>query len=647
MGLLSEGTPLTWLETKKNADFVRNRGAIGFSKIYEKFHKLANSPFKWGDEVEFSLIKFDHEAKTCKLLLKANELLTVFRNRSNDIVINNPKVNSVLHHQEYASYMIEATPATPFDDDVNSLAKIDENMYLRRSIVQSLLDKDEYIISLTCFPRLGCLSFTSPERKPAPLESITQSLFFPDEAILKIHPRFVTLSRDIRERRMRKVAMYVPIYQDVKTAKPFLENLSPLLKELGVENEEKKLLYDPLLNEPLIKENKIYLDATGFGMGCCCLQTTFQTKSLDEARYLYDQLLPVTAIMLALSASSPVWRGYLADVDCRWSVISGSVDDRTIDEEKWFAKSRYDSVSLYLSKQNAQYNDLSIVKNEQVYKQLVEKKIDEHLATHIAHLFIRDPLVLFKEKLTYSGSNDDMNDMDDFENIQSTNWQSLRFKPPPLNQNEIGWRVEFRPMELQLTDLENAALCSFVILLTRAIQTFNINMTMPISKVDENMRVAQKRNACLGELFYFRENIFDVEADCLMKKMSINQIINGYQDEHGEFIGLLNIVKNYLNLINDQIEANTKCKLDKYLSLIEWRASGKLMTNASFIRNFIHNHPAYKQDSIVNEEINYDLLWYINKNLSFHSDYYQNMSINCSEFSRLTKNLFNIYEYKN
>lgn len=33
------------------------------------------------------------------------------------------------------------------------------------------------------------------------------------------------------------------------------------------------------------------------------------------------------------------------------------------------------------------------------------------------------------------------------QNIQSTNWQTMRFKPPPPNSN-IGWRVEFRPMEV-------------------------------------------------------------------------------------------------------------------------------------------------------------------------------------------------------
>jgi hypothetical protein len=35
-----------------------------------------------------------------------------------------------------------------------------------------------------------------------------------------------------------------------------------------------------------------------------------------------------------------------------------------------------------------------------------------------------------------------------FENLQSTNWNSLRFKPPPTVDSNIGWRVEFRPMDI-------------------------------------------------------------------------------------------------------------------------------------------------------------------------------------------------------
>lgn len=77
---------------------------------------------------------------------------------------------------------------------------------------------------------------------------------------------------------------------------------------------------------------------------------------------------------------------------------------------------------------------------------------------------------------------DDEESMDHFENIQSTNWQTIRFKPPPVD-SPIGWRVEFRSMEVQMTDFENAAFSIFIVLLTRAILSFNLNFYMPISKV--------------------------------------------------------------------------------------------------------------------------------------------------------------------
>ncbi|RWS20932.1 hypothetical protein B4U80_00417 [Leptotrombidium deliense] len=57
----------------------------------------------------------------------------------------------------------------------------------------------------------------------------------------------------------------------------------------------------------------------------------------------------------------------------------------------------------------------------------------------------------------------------------------MRFKPPPLN-SYIGWRVEFRPMDVQFTDFENAAFVVFIVLLTRVILTYNLNFLFPISK---------------------------------------------------------------------------------------------------------------------------------------------------------------------
>ena len=41
---------------------------------------------------------------------------------------------------------------------------------------------------------------------------------------------------------------------------------------------------------------------------------------------------PLLFLKLALYAGTPIHGGYLADLDCRWSVIVGAVDDRTPEE---------------------------------------------------------------------------------------------------------------------------------------------------------------------------------------------------------------------------------------------------------------------------------------------------------------------------
>jgi hypothetical protein len=109
----------------------------------------------------------------------------------------------------------------------------------------------------------------------------------------------------------------------------------------------------------------IHMDAMAFGMGCCCLQITFQAKDVDESRFIYDQLAVMAPIMMALTAATPILKGRLADTDARWGVISESVDDRTPAErgradpnapypeynalgKRRIYKSRYDSISTYI-----------------------------------------------------------------------------------------------------------------------------------------------------------------------------------------------------------------------------------------------------------------------------------------------------------
>ena len=58
-----------------------------------------------------------------------------------------------------------------------------------------------------------------------------------------------------------------------------------------------------------------------------------------------------------------------------------------------------------------------------------------------------------------------------------------------------------------MTDFENAALVTFIVLLTRAIMTYNLNLLIPISNVDENMQSAQQRDAIRLQKFHFRKNL--------------------------------------------------------------------------------------------------------------------------------------------
>ncbi|XP_066138172.1 glutamate--cysteine ligase [Euwallacea fornicatus] len=599
MGLLTEGTPLTWEETKKLVPHVREHGINQFINIYKKLKERKGDVLKWGDEIEYIVVKFDNQKKEAKVSLKAEELLTILNEREHQ----NPDTVKYLWRPEFAAYMIEGTPGKPYEGTLAHFNVVEANMRMRRHEATELLKAEECLMSLTSFPRLGCPDFTDPPTKPTPNEGGTKSLFFPDKAVFHGHPRFMNLVRNIRKRRGEHVAINLPIFSDKNTKIPVDDSHS--LRKAA-------------------KPDCVYLDAMGFGMGCCCLQLTFQACNIDEARVLYDQLTPLCPIMLAFTAASPVHRGFLTDVDCRWNVISGSVDCRTEEErglkplkENKFVikKSRYDSIDSYLSLQGEKYNDLAVLYNEEDYKKLRDNGIDHLLAQHIAHLFIRDTVSLFSEKINQN----DEEDTDHFENIQSTNWQTMRFKPPPPHST-IGWRVEFRPCEVQVTDFENAAIVCFVVLLTRVILSYQLNFLIPISKVDKNMQNAQKRNACKEQKFWFRKDITtDISPpeanrccagtscepkECdLVGLMTVNEIVNG---KAGDFPGLIPLINSYLNGMD--VDADTHCTIQQYLKFIQKRASGELFTTASFIRKFVTEHPDYKYDSVVSEIINYDLL---------------------------------------
>uniref|UniRef100_A0A060T4F1 Glutamate--cysteine ligase n=1 Tax=Blastobotrys adeninivorans TaxID=409370 RepID=A0A060T4F1_BLAAD len=607
MGLLSLGTPMKWEEAKKYADHVRDHGIEQLIHTYNKTKDRKCHTLLWGDEVESMVVEIDPETRQCRLSLRQAQILDQLAEaeKSGSLTAHN-----VSFHPEYGRYMIETTPAKPFTGEFSELLKVEDNMKARRDIARKNMNDNEVPLTITCYPMLGVGQFCDPYTAPGRSNPASRSFFLPDEMI-NTHVRFPTLTANIRSRRGSKVAINVPIYKDKNTPSPFIDPTIPWERDIYPE--------DANARDGAAKQDHIYMDSMGFGMGCCCLQITFQATDISEARNLYDQLAPLTPIFLALTAASPAYRGYLADQDARWNVIAGSVDDRTpvergLEEDPSYngpnssphiPKSRYDSIDCYISNTNPtlngnvdHYNDSKLVVHEKIKSRLLEAGFDQLLATHFAHLFIRDPIVIFKELLHQN----DEEDSDHFENIQSTNWQTLRFKPPPPGSS-IGWRVEFRPMEIQLTDFENAAFSIMIVLLTRVIISYKLNFYLPISMVDENMKKAHGRDAVGQAKFWFRTNVSDHDTGKgEYAQLTVDEIINGCD----RFVGLIPLVKNYLQTMNVDLEI--LCKLDRYLTLVSKRASGRLCTTANWIRNFVRNHPQYKFDSQITHDINYDLI---------------------------------------
>lgn len=606
----SLGTPFKWDQVKNYTDHVRTHGIEQLINIFNANKSKTNDALLWGDEVEYMVVAVDDNKKEAHLSLRQAQILKELEETGKTGGLNE---YNVVFHPEYGRYMLESTPARPFTGDFVDLLKVQDNMKARRDIASRHMNSNEIPLTITSFPVLGIPGqFTEPFYPPT--GGASRSLFLPDE-LINPHARFPTLTANIRTRRGSKVAINVPIFKDKNTPSPFIDDTVPWDRNIYPE--------DSNARDGAALPDHIYMDSMGFGMGCCCLQITFQATDIDEARSLYDELAPLSPILLALTSAAPAYRGYLSDQDARWNVIAGSVDDRTpvergleapkdstcqgYNSDAVIPKSRYDSIDCYISNKNLQtqkerdeFNDSKLVINKKVKARLLGAGFDELLANHFAHLFIRDPIVVFEELLDQN----DEKDSDHFENIQSTNWQTLRFKPPPSGaKHKTGWRVEFRPMEVQITDFENAAFAIFIVLVTRVILSFNLNFYLPISKVDSNMKKAHHKNAVIEERFWFRTNVFQDNAGAgVYKELSVDQIINGGPD----FVGLIPLLRKYFQSIS--IDLVTLCELNRYLDLVASRANGSKVTTASWIRSFVRSHPDYKFDSKISQKINYDLI---------------------------------------
>jgi hypothetical protein len=202
-----------------------------------------------------------------------------------------------------------------------------------------------------------------------------------------------------------------------------------------------------------------------------------------------------------------------------------------------------------------------------------------------------------------------------------------------LQSHGPGWRVEFRPLEIQLTDFENAAHALFVVLLSRCLLAQSgapggLNLYMPMSYVEENMRRATLKDAVRSQKFWFPRRPFNTliggEGESSVERfhvpqmkeqdlveMSLDEILNGQRVLSDKtdcidrpFPGLLSIVYEYAQSLPCDDTHQSFAALKPYLSLLSRRAEGSLPTAARWMRRFVTSHPDYKQDGRVSHRIN-------------------------------------------
>jgi len=253
-------------------------------------------------------------------------------------------------------------------------------------------------------------------------------------------------------------------------------------------------------------------------------------------------------LITALSAQSPFFKGKLSKHDVRLSTINQGCDERFEEEkdsknENYIFSSRNSFIYSYLSDNQYSldnFNNLPRMPiNKEYYKKLKDKNFSDKLATHFCNLLVRDPQVIFSERVEI----DDPKDNTHFLNFQSTNWNSLRLKPPVNSEGDNLFKIEIRPCDIQINEFENAAIITFVLLYIEIIKNYDINFIIPLYLAEQNYENSLLMDAVSKTQFHWRTN-------------SINE--KKYKESNWE---KYDYIKNSNKISNSYIEEKTKeCK---------------------------------------------------------------------------------------
>eukprot|EP01031_Cornospumella_fuschlensis_P039129 gene39129-47606_t len=260
--ILRVGTPLPWIKSKPYLNYIRLTGAKQFLEHYKRCEGFTSDGFFWGDEIEYGLFQRSPGGRF-DLFMNATILRENLANAERtyiDLPIG------CEWQPEYGSWMIESVPRNPYGNTLGDLLNVEKSLLLRRKRMHYMFNrsskhnnedissseaKGKAIIapSISCFPMLGVKGYGHAQNV---LGDVCMSNYVSD-AVINPHPRFGTLTRNIRERRGRRV------------------NIT-----LGVD-----------AGEDAAPQHE-HMDAMAFGMGSCCLQVTMQCDSEESSRFLSD-----------------------------------------------------------------------------------------------------------------------------------------------------------------------------------------------------------------------------------------------------------------------------------------------------------------------------------------------------------------------
>lgn len=181
------------------------------------------------------------------------------------------------------------------------------------------------------------------------------------------------------------------------------------------------------------------------------------------------------------------------DFDTRHPVLNNGLDDRNPRELKsgGIESSRAGPINYFISDDRRcmnLYNDKRYTINQKIKKRFLKLNkqknlgLDKRLMNHFSYLMVRDSICMFEDDFDLEKVRTKTNH---FEAYQSTNWNDVRFKPPPAYDSEIGWRVEFRPIESQMNQDQSFLFAHAAFIFERIItsQKLRVNFYIPMSLV--------------------------------------------------------------------------------------------------------------------------------------------------------------------